>query len=110
MIRRMDGRRATREQLERRDRVKVHVADQLPPVRERVPKAPRTAIVLCVVCRKGYPLHSHDTLVCARANGLDGNDLYVREHQDVSLCAGRCGALVTSAGALCVSCVREFGE
>jgi hypothetical protein len=110
MIRRFDNRPATREQLRRLVQVREHVGEQLPRVRERKPRVPQTAIVICVSCRHSYPLGSHDPATCARKRGLDGNDLYVREHREVSLCAGRCGALVTSAGALCVSCVREFGE
>jgi hypothetical protein len=105
MIRRFDNRPATREQLRRLVQVREHVGEQLPRVRERKPRVPQTAVVLCVVCRKAYPLHSHDTLVCARARGLDGNDLYVREHALVSLCGGRCGAVVSSPGAVCIGCI-----
>jgi hypothetical protein len=105
MIRRMDGRRATREQLERRERVKAHVADPLPRVRERKPRVPRTAIVICVACRRSYKLGTHDPLTCARSRGLDGNDLFVREHREVSLCGNRCGAIVSSPGAVCISCI-----
>ena len=99
MIRRLDGHPATAKDRARRQ-YKVSVGR----VRERVPKAPRTAIVLCVVCRKAYPLHSHDTLVCARQLGLDGNAVYVMEHALVHMCAGRCGAIVSNEGALCLPC------
>jgi hypothetical protein len=105
MIRRLDQRRATIAELRRLVQVREHVADQLPRVRERKPRVPQTAVVLCVVCRKGYPLHSHDTLVCARQLGLDGGDVYVMEHRDVSLCAGRCGAIVSSPDSLCIGCI-----
>jgi hypothetical protein len=107
MIRRLDQRRATIVEIRKRERVKAHVADQLPRGQERKPRAARTDIIICVVCRRSYPLGTHDTLVCARANGLDGNDTYRLSHALVSLCAGRCGKVVTSAGAVCVSCIRE---
>jgi hypothetical protein len=107
MIRRMDGRIATAKDRERRQyKVSVWNLPKGPhAVTPRKPRVPRTEIVICVACRRSYKLGTHDPATCARKRGLDGNDLYVREHALVSLCASGCGAIVSSPGAVCIGCI-----
>jgi hypothetical protein len=106
MIRRMDNHPATIDQLRRRARLKAWAAEQWSgPVEHEEPEAPR-ADVLCVVCRQSHPFREHCVLTCAAKHGLNGGDLFVLKHQAAApRCAGRCGAVVTSAGAVCISCV-----
>ena len=63
-----------------RDRRVRQTAEMMPGIRAKEPQAPRTNVVYCVVCWHAYPLRSHDPHTCARKRGLDGADLYVREH------------------------------
>jgi hypothetical protein len=109
VIRTLGGRIASAKDRERRQ-YKVSVWD-LPKgphaVTPRKPRAPRTEVVLCVACRKAYPLHTHDPATCARKRGFDGDWIYRQEHALVSLCASGCGDIVSSPGAVCVSCIRE---
>jgi hypothetical protein len=107
VIRRMDGRIATAKDRERRQyRVSVWDLPKGPhAVTPRKPRVPRTEIVICVACRRSYKLGTHDPATCARKRGLDGNDIYVREHALMPhRCASGCGATVTSEDAVCISC------
>jgi hypothetical protein len=106
VIRTIGGRRITTQEIRKRERIR-DLVDQHHPQRvtPRKPRVPRTEIVICVACRRSYKLHTHDPATCARKRGLDGNDLYVREHALVSRCASGCGAIVSSPGAVCIGCI-----
>jgi hypothetical protein len=106
VIRTIGGRRITIAEIRECERVRDLVDQHHPQrVKPRKPRVPRTEIVICVSCRKAYPLHSHDPATCARTRGHDGDWIYRQEHALVSLCASGCGAIVSSPGAVCIGCI-----